>query len=314
VTICSVEASAIDEPLPGTAPFARAWIVIEHAAPWGRDALLDNRLPEAVRTHVGAAKAQGISVLLARHPDRPDRAGETTTNVWVARSGTGGLLLRHGVLDDVGPLARWDLAALASGSLPAIGSVVRGPLLLVCTHSRRDRCCAVHGRSLLNSILDVATPDERLRVWECSHVGGHRFAPVTVSLPSGAVHGRLADSQAAELLQATREGRVLPGRLRGRSALTGAEQAAEHAVRVAEGIHGVDDLDVLQVVGGRVVPAVSVAPGDQELEVRHRDGRTWRLTVVRQQLDGLRAESCGGEPIAAEAWRAGPVAPGLPWS
>ena len=119
------------------------------------------------------------------------------------------MLLRHAVLESLAPLADWDLSAIAAGSLPAIGSVTREPLLLVCTHGKRDRCCAVNGRALLTSLLDAASPDQRERIWECSHVGGHRFSPVTVSLPSGAVHGRLGADRAPDLLERLDQDRVL---------------------------------------------------------------------------------------------------------
>ena len=291
MTVCSIESRAASEPLPGTAPFARAWIVIESPGSWGREAVADSRLPE------------------------PVRAGQQERNVWVSRSVAGGMLLRHGLMSDLTPLATWDMEAIAAGSLPALGSVTHEPLLLVCTHGKRDRCCAVNGRALLTSLLDAAEPGQRQRIWECSHIGGHRFAPVTLSLPSGAVHGRLDTAQAAELLQRHESGRVLIDRLRGRSGFLAPCQTAAGAVRLATGIDAVDDLDVLRMVDDRAVPA---AGGIVELdvartEVRHRDGRAWRVDVERVPLDQLRAESCGAEPVAAAAWVVRQVTPAADW-
>jgi hypothetical protein len=213
------------------------------------------------------------------------------------------------------PLAAWDLEAIATGSLPALGSVTHEPLLLVCTHSRRDRCCAVHGRALLTSLLEVATDDQRARIWECSHVGGHRFAPVTLSLPSGAVHGRLGTEQSADLLRRHDEGRVTIDHLRGRSGFLAPCQAAAGAVRQLTGIDGVDDLDVLRIVDGRAVPASDglVEMNTAMTEVRHKDGRAWQVEVDRVTLDRSRAESCGGEQVAVAAWVARDVTPAAPW-
>ena len=45
---CSLRSLATDEPLAGTASTIRYWLLIEHAGPWGRDGLLDARLPEGV--------------------------------------------------------------------------------------------------------------------------------------------------------------------------------------------------------------------------------------------------------------------------
>lgn len=315
MTSCSDQSRAVDEPLSGTAPYARAWIVIESPGSWGRGAVADSRLPAQVRGHLLGAKAAGVSVLLARHPDRPERAGQQEVNAWVARTVAGGMLLRHGLLSDLTPIAAWDMSAIAAGSLPPLGAVTHEPLLLVCTNGKRDQCCAVNGRALLASLLAGATPEQRRRIWECSHIGGHRFGPVTLSLPSGAVHGRLDTADAANLLERHHSGRVRIDHLRGRSGFLAPHQAAAGAVRRLADIDGVDDLDVLRVVAGRAVPAsggvveLDVAP----TEVRHRDGRAWRVDVVRVPLDRPRAESCAAEPVAGAAWIAQDVIPVAPW-
>lgn len=315
MTVCSLESRAASEPLSGTAPYARAWIIVESPGPWGREAVADSRLPVPVRDTLLGAKSAGVSVLLARHPDRPERAGRQELNVWVARSVAGGMLLRHGLLSDLTPLATWDMSAIGDGSLPALGSVTREPLLLVCTHGKRDRCCAVNGRALLTSLLDVATPAQRARIWECSHIGGHRFAPVTLSLPSGAVHGRLDQVAAADLLDRHETGRVVIDHLRGRSGLLAPCQSAAGAVQHLTGVDGVDELDVLRVVDDRAVPAAGgvVEVDVAQTEVRHRDGRAWRVVVERVPLDRTRAESCGAEPVAGAAWVAREVVPVAPW-
>jgi hypothetical protein len=317
VTSCSLQSSAVAEPLAGTAPTACAWIIIEHTGPWGRDALADSDLPTAVREHLAGAKSLGITVLLARHPDRLERRGAEGVNVWVARAAAGGARLRHDVLPDLDPLTRWDLAALAEGSLPALGSAVPEPLLLVCTHSKRDQCCAVHGRALITALLAQADPAHRARIWECSHIGGHRFAPVTLSLPSGSVHGRVPLDQVAALADATDAGRVLPELLRGRSCFPAPLQAADVAVRRLADIDGADDLDVLVRQGERAVPVDlgwAVPTGGVDLEVRHRDGRAWHATVQHESLGAMRAESCGADALPVHAWAVTDVAVADPWA
>ena len=312
MTACSALATALGEPLAGTAPVAGAWIVIENPGPWGRDAVEDSRLPDDVRQHLRGAKGRGISVLLARRPDRPERTASAGVHVWVARSAAGGMRLRHGLLADPGPLARWDLDAIARGELPALDGASTTPLLLVCTHSKRDQCCAIHGRSLVGEIMAVASAEQRERVWECSHIGGHRFAPVTLSLPSGAIHGRLAPGDGVDLLDRTDAGRVRVDLLRGRSCFPGPLQAAEVAVRATEGIDAVADLDVLVRVSGRTLPApVAWTPeADQATaEVRHRDGRAWLVEVHRRDLPQPRPESCGKEALTAHTWTCSPPVP-----
>ena len=67
------------------------------------------------------------------------------------------------------------------------------PLLFLCTNGGRDRCCALFGRGLFDELADP-------RVWECSHLSGHRFAPTAVRLPDLTVFGRLDPATAREAL------------------------------------------------------------------------------------------------------------------
>lgn len=56
------------------------------------------------------------------------------------------------------------------------------PEVLVCGHGRRDPCCGRWGTLLHVELLARATD---VRVWRCSHTGGHRFAPTAITLPDG---------------------------------------------------------------------------------------------------------------------------------
>jgi hypothetical protein len=56
------------------------------------------------------------------------------------------------------------------------------PEVLVCGHGRRDPCCGRWG-TLLH--MELAARETGVRVWRCSHTGGHRFAPTAITLPDG---------------------------------------------------------------------------------------------------------------------------------
>lgn len=319
MTSCSLEALAVGEPLPGTAPLASVWIVIEQPGPWGRDVLADSPLDPRVAAHLSAAKRWGISVLLARHPDRPGRDLDAERHVWVARSVAGGHLLRHGLLADLDDLLSWDLAAMGAGHLPAMGTIDPTPTTFVCTHSKRDRCCAVSGRALITDLLVGADAAQRARIWECSHIGGHRFAPVMLTLPSGAVHGRLDLDSAREVIQRAVSHEVVLDRLRGLSGFTPPFQVAAIEVMGTEQVARDDQLDVLRVIDGRAVPVKpGHAPDDGsdcvEAEVRHVDGRAWRATMKPLPLEAPRIESCDKEPVTGVTWECVSLLSVAPWS
>lgn len=131
-----------------------------------------------------------------------------------------------------------DLEALGRGVRPGLephGS----PVLLVCTHGRRDVCCAERGRPLAQA-LAAAFPDE---TWESSHVGGDRFAGNLVAFPHGLYLGRVRPDEGADVARTYADGGVPLGHLRGRSCYPMVVQAAERALREHERLGGLDDLE-----------------------------------------------------------------------
>ena len=67
------------------------------------------------------------------------------------------------------------------------GTLSDRPLVAVCAHGRHDQCCAVRGRSACGAIADEY-PEY---TWECSHLGGDRFAATMLILPEGLCYGRV---------------------------------------------------------------------------------------------------------------------------
>jgi hypothetical protein len=76
--------------------------------------------------------------------------------------------------------------------------------------------------------LAEAHPDE---TWECSHLGGDRFAGTMVVFPHGLYYGYADDGDPVRIADAFEDGRIVPERYRGRSSLTHPVQAAQHYAR-----------------------------------------------------------------------------------
>jgi hypothetical protein len=272
---CSDIARELGEPLAGTAPVARAWVAVEQPGPWGPKALLASHLDPAVGAALTHATAEiPVTALLVRrvghHAD--DHVNDRPRNAWVAWTGTSSWL-RHAVVDDPAELLDLDLEALADGRPPeGFGRVDDERLLLVCTNARRDQCCALRGRPVA-AALSVLRPG---RVWESSHLGGHRFAPSILSLPDGFVYG----GQEAMTLTV--------GASRGRSHLSRPAQAAELAVLVARGDSYPSPLDV-RPADGRWRVADPLVPTAAPVVVE----------VGEAPLVPERPESCGKDPVAS---------------
>ena len=264
---CSGSSLAAGESLAGTAAEGTSWLVVEVRGAWGRDAVADSGLPEQVRAWLEAFPGK---VLLARRPDR--RHGVTILGATVDEGGGTAVRQELGSLDELPSL---DLEG---------GDPVTGPIVLVCAHGRRDPCCARLGPPLFDALGPHVAPE---RLWQSSHLGGHRFAPNVLVLPAGVQLGRIPPGRAAEVAGLLERGRIPLDLYRGRTLYSPSVQAAEIAVRQATGSDGVDELTLVSDEGRWVTFATPSA----------------ELTVGVERREGVAVPaSCGAEPEPTTAW------------
>jgi hypothetical protein len=291
---CSAISQLLGEPLAGTAPHARAWVALEQPGPWGRSAATESHLDPALGAELERRIAgTGVRLALIRRPGRhPDLRSAKPRQVLISGTGAGASAggtswLERGSVASAAELLDLDFAAIGAGHAPGVGARVDQPVALVCTNARRDRCCAVLGRPLATA-LAATHPG---RVWECTHLGGHRFAPTAVVLPHGLVYGRLSLPTGVAVLAAAQRDEVVLDHLRGRSCWHPAGQAAEVAVRTRIGETGIARVWVA------TVDAVEQATGVVwEVTVTAHDGRSWQAEVSEQRVALARPESCGKDP------------------
>ena len=270
MTGCAVAARRRADPLAGTAPPARRWLLLEHPGPWPVDAVAGSGIEPGLLAEVtGAAQATRTRILLIRRPGRRQAASSrrwllvapataTVDGTWHDSAGTAA---------DSGILAA--LAAL-TGEPPALATAPVEPVILVCAHGVHDTCCAVEGRPVAAALAE-RWPG---RVWECSHVGGDRFAPNVVLLPDGFYYGGLDPAGAVGAVAEHLAGRVPTGNLRGVARWPPAQQAA---VVAAFERYGPLPADAVAVTGARHVGPYG-APGSLtqvQLCVRGQPDTVW---------------------------------------
>ncbi|WP_189210247.1 sucrase ferredoxin [Actinokineospora fastidiosa] len=275
---CSAVSGAAGERPAGTAAVAATWLCVEQPGPWGAEALTASHLDPGLGAELAArAKGTGVRVVLIRRPGRhPDRHRPLPRRAYLAHTAPGRTFLRSATLNDPKQLLDLDFAAAGAGSVAGFGAPAAGRLLLVCTNGRRDVCCAVLGRPAAAE-LAAAHGDV---VWEATHLGGHRFAPTALVLPTGYAYARV-DREVGEAL-VTSPGVVLSN-CRGRSTWAAPAQAAELAVRE---LTNTLDPDVLAVREPERVE------GEWRVVVAHDDGRAWRVSVA-EVPGAARPVSCG---------------------
>ena len=269
---CSLTTRAAGIPLAGSAPQAPAWLVVEQRIPWAARALQSQRLDPDLRHLLTDVSA---TVLFARRHDAsgPER-------YWYS-SADGTLPLVSGYVSEL-------VDVIAAGApLSALPSTLPGdPVLFVCANAQRDVCCAIESKPLLAQL------SQRLDVWQCTHIGGHRFAPTALLLPTAMVYGRLTAETAVLALDAARRGEIVTHEARGSSWLNPLEQVADVHVRHRFNVRRPLELAFETLDADMNTPQVAV---------RHIDGRSWCVLMQRRRSAPV-LEACGRDPLSENYW------------
>jgi hypothetical protein len=282
---CSSIARSTGEPLYGTAPTAQSWILLEQPGPWGPDALFESNLdPGFTGELVKRSTRIGGRILLIRR--RSGRYESSEVTCYLARSGAGEVWMEEIRLADPSDLLDCELESVLHPEPPGIGTRA-DEAYLVCTHGRRDPCCAEYGRALINSLTPIKVP-----IWESSHQGGHRFAANMACFPHGLFYGRVSPEDGPATIEAHRRGEINIPNYRGRSAYDSLVQSAEYFVRNETGITAIDAL---------TVERVSQREGRASVTFRH--GAVGHTIELELTFGDPRPESCNKPKLTKpEVW------------
>lgn len=305
---CSMEWSRADLPAWGTAARGSFYVCLEVPGPWGAKAATEARLLDpAVGGALEAAVLEaGGRLVLIRHPER--RAiGDEPLAVLVSGGFESGGWLRRFTVRDPAELLEW---LRGWDGAPPEGDD-GGAAMLVCSHARRDQCCALAGRPLLAALTREVGAES---IWEASHLGGHRFAPTMLLLPTGQVLGRLNAVAAVSAFRAAEEHALWPGgarKDRGRSHLPPQQQAAEAWALAEFGRRDEERHPDTDGISLRPVPAVDICSeliNDGEVLVRMG---AWEVHVDVAKVDGGGAApvSCGKPDEPLTYWSVQPRQP-----
>lgn len=293
-TACS---DLVHEPLPGTAKAGILFIALEHQYGWSHDILdggvfgddLTARIKEWLAERDGALQlirkpgrlgqvpCDGVTMYIAHCPPVIDADPESGDRAITAP------YLEVRKVADAEEMLGLDvrLGRPTEGATP-----VDGPLLLVCTHGKRDRCCAVKGRPVAQALHNLH-PD---LVWETSHSKGHRFAPALVLLPWNYCYGRLSAVEMKEMLDDATRGVLHANGCRGRGVWSAPGQVAELAARRELGQWEIAAVTSVTVTGASAV-------------VEFTDGRRVGVELEKIVTEGV-ISSCGDAPGPKKGWRA----------
>ncbi len=263
----------------------KRWLLIEDPGPWGYDALMYNRVPTELFAQLkGWADSVSARVVLVR---RGARLVGSPRKVFIANSDPAAPWLVSLDAGDVDSILAVDRAVFKAGDVP--GKRIDS-LYLVCTHGRHDRCCSVRGNPVARALC--ARYGET--AWECSHIGGDRFAANVVCLPRGAYFGRVSSAGAETLMDDYERGILDVERFRGWSFYPFAVQAGEISVRHQLDLTAVDDVAVKAWTKRR--------DGRVEMQMETTSHGVLDVTVTVRKSDDefyltCRAEQVGRPPV-----------------
>ena len=224
----------------GTASTGAVWLLLEYPHGWGRRAFEESALPPEVKQFLTdtMARVRHSRILLIK----TDRGRtDSRMNLFVVRCRERAPFAVRLRFERYYDLLKYDLGAVAAGRDAQGGEPCERPLYLVCTHGRRDKCCAKFGVPLYNSLRESGGDT----VWQSSHVGGDRFAGNLVCFPHGLFYAHATPEAGRRVVADYEAGRVALEEFRGRACYSHFIQAAEAFVRAESGVEGVEALRFL---------------------------------------------------------------------
>jgi hypothetical protein len=285
---CSVASAAAGEELRATASRIEHWLLVEYAGYWPYDPLDAVVFAGRLRTHLAEqlAELRNSRLFLVR---RPTFRRDGRVRVVYGRTPERGARFSTLDLDAHADLLEVDFTAFGA---EGPGEPLEHPLVLVCTHGKRDACCARLGRELCTELHRRA---EAGWVWQSSHVGGDRFAGNAVCLPEGLYFGRLDGDGVGAMLSEYEAGRIALGGYRGRSCYPFPVQAAERRVREETGLTGFYDV--------RLTSRRRLAPDRWSVDfLAELAGDTYRAEVVMGLGEEAFLTCKADEPRRARHW------------
>lgn len=201
---CSELTRQAGNSLSGTALTYDNYLLVECPTPWNSYDLETPKIPDnlrAVGDKIYGNKPVKNRILLIYNPLYHQ---ENTIRVLTFQKPpecTRGYVGQEVFVSDINEIA--SLAETCFNNPPKKGEAnsLKTRDILICTHGQNDRCCARYGnplyRKALQMIEDLSLTD--VRIWQTSHIGGHRFAPIAIAFPDGRYYGQI-DSAALQPL------------------------------------------------------------------------------------------------------------------
>lgn len=285
VQFCSVISENSGESPFGSAWFTKRYILAELPLPWKYNIMESPNVPEGMQEIIERLHAEEIyPAIIAIAPDEEWSVdGHTRIIEFVLPSSQfSGYEQREYLIptDRVTELMEPFLRNEHGESLEPFrqGGDPNRRDYLVCTHGAIDACCAKFGYPIYKMLKLMAdNPEHNMRVWRCTHFGGHRFAPTMVEMPAGRYWGHLDARDLGPIVRRELPRELIRKRYRGWAALPyGAAQIAECEIFSQAGWDWTNAL---------VTPS-EAPPYDWDKPAEQPQTMTFAFTHAAREIDG----------------------------
>jgi hypothetical protein len=236
---CSDNTRQIGEDIIGSATDYQTYILVECPQPWLANAFTSRWVPNNLQVlveEVAKAKLPVRFLLIAN--DFTHKADYTTLLIYQKQEGLSRGYIKHefklSQIEQVADIAKKWLQGEKPNSEIAT-SITRD--ILVCTHGSYDKCCARYGNSFyFHANANLSQLElKNIRIWQSTHIGGHRFAPTAIDLPEGRYYGFLDQDTFQSILTRTGDIQNLKKVYRGWGILPPAIQVLERDLMLSHG-------------------------------------------------------------------------------
>lgn len=243
---CSVVSKANGEDPIGSASYADHWLIIELPQPWSAQLLAESPKTKPILALIRKLLLQyGIKLKpLAIAPEREyAQSGYTRVLYYYRQTKLCSAFSKQEYLVPEADTTRLAIAIL--------NQIINQPHeleefqkyrhpdesrdILVCTHGNVDVACARFGFGIYEKLRRYTVDAGKMRVWRCSHFGGHQYAPTLIDLPQGQYWGHLEPEILDSLVYRRGSVSELSKYYRGWAGVAKFEQIAEREIWMREG-------------------------------------------------------------------------------
>ncbi len=218
VFFCSAASRYFKEQLAGTAANAGAFILIEHANPFPEKIIEAHFDKDWLRNIQQLAKSLKGKVLLIRNK----KSNFKDCKVSFVDCKAGRYFTIQTTVDKISSIKLSDHIASVDTQWQT------DPFFVICTNGKKDKCCAKFGFPVFK-FFESFNAD--VNVWECTHVGGDRFAANVIAMPFGIYYGHVAVEDVGHIMVRTLLRKIYKNKFRGASRRSFYEQAIECHLR-----------------------------------------------------------------------------------